>query len=125
MSRRTAVSSRFLKLRHVVLPFRFCFTVFFMTQATRRCTSVTPVSHISVPLNVFGLFVSIPVTSTNDGLLFYGKQVGALSYSSVRGALFSLTTMLKLRSPRRITFSKLVKAESRAFTAFSVHDFGD
>ena len=126
MSRRSAVSSRFLKLRYVVVPFRFCFTVFFITQATRRCTSLRPVSHIRVPLKVFGLFVTI--TSSNDGLLFFGKQVGSftifvkskMSHSSVRGALFSLINMLKLRSPRRITLSKLLKGESRAFVAFSV-----
>ena len=37
----------------------------------------SPVSHIRVPLNVFGLFVNI--TSTNDGLLFFGKQVGSFT----------------------------------------------
>ena len=81
MSRRSAVSSRFLKLRYIVLPFRFCFTVFFITQVTRRCTSLSPVSHIRVPLNVFGLFVSI--TSTNAmGCCFSESRLAPSPYLS-------------------------------------------
>ena len=102
-----------------------------MTQATRRCTSLSPVSHTSVPLNVLGLFVRN--TSTSDGSLFLVKQVASftrllkskMSHRSVRGALFSLLSMLKFKSPSRITLSKFVKATSRALVAHSTYDLDD